>query len=299
MKKKIDAFHVGDGVLKEPCGAFMLPNNNVLVADTLAGLFLFSSFGEVLRHVESDWWKWPQAITYDRATDELIVTLIRRDEVKNTWGRQLGHFSASLDEIKFETGPDVSEGFENIGKEALAITPDGVLFLSVSDGAGTAVWRRNPKGEWNSVTKRAGAAFTDLSVLSSNGIVVQLLVIESKMGYLNRMAISGDQIADRKSLAVVPKPNCVCVDEIGNVFVHDVESGKISLIDDVKFEVKRDVAVVDDAVFAITAAHGWLAVAVRAGKIVRIFRYARTNEEEMALKFDLNKPVPKHHQVSH
>ena len=81
------------------------------------------------------------------------------------------------------------------------------------------------------------------------------------------------QIMPKFFAAVVEKPGAMCVDERGELFIQDVMTGKIREIDPIKLEPRKDVCIVDDAVFSITASHGYLGVAVREARIVRIFRY--------------------------
>lgn len=85
--------------------------------------------------------------------------------------------------------------------------------------------------------------------------------------------LRGNEILDRRAVAPVTKPDALCIDERQNVFLHDIESGKISLIDQMKWVPAKDICVVDDCVYSITAAHGHLGVAIREGNRVLVFKY--------------------------
>lgn len=120
-----------------------------------------------------------------------------------------------------------------------------------------------------------------LSLNSLSGrATVQVLIVESKMGYLHKFSIRGNDIAARQTLAVVEKPHCIAVDDQGVLFVQvrvtcrhscvdavvlplqDLIAGKVHQIN-AHMEVEKDVCLVDDSVFSITANHGYLGVAVR------------------------------------
>jgi len=125
------------------------------------------------------------------------------------------------------------------------------------------------------LSKRSGQNFTDLAVLSVQGAITEVLIVESRMGYLHKFSIRDADIASRQSLAVVEKPACIAVDDEGTLFIQDIISGKVHMIN-AHMEVVKDVCLVDDSVFSITANRGYLGVAVRQEKTVRIYRYSDT-----------------------
>lgn len=104
--------------------------------------------------------------------------------------------------------------------------------------------------------------------------MAEILVVESKMGYIHKLALRHADVADRRSIAAVEKPGPIAVDEAGRFFCQDLVSGKVRVVDTVRWEGIGDVCVVDESVFALTAANGWLGVACRDPAAVRVFRYA-------------------------
>ncbi len=248
----------------------MLPSGNVLVADTVEGLLLYSCNTELIRQVTSEEWKWPQGLAYDTENANIYVSMMKRVD-DDKFHRVIVVFSTDLDQLRIMDGPE-NASYDNVAKERLALGHNGELYMTLADKLGSALYKYMA-GKWYLLTQRQGATFIDVQVLSTQGPITQLFVVESRMGYLHKMSIRGGDIVDRKSVAVVEKPGAICVDDKGELFIQDVMSGKIRQIDTFRLDAKRDVCIVDDAVFSITASHGWLGVAVRDGKLVRIFRY--------------------------
>lgn len=91
--------------------------------------------------------------------------------------------------------------------------------------------------------------------------------------YIHSLTLKGNDILDRHAVAPVTKPDALCIDDRQNVFLHDIESGKISLIDQNRWAPAKDICVVDDCVYSITAAYGHLGVAIREGNRVLVFKY--------------------------
>uniref|UniRef100_A0A914UWQ9 Uncharacterized protein n=1 Tax=Plectus sambesii TaxID=2011161 RepID=A0A914UWQ9_9BILA len=272
MWQNIDAFRVGEGVLQEPCGACMLPDGCVVVADTMQGILLFSAQTELIRQLTSPEWKWPQGLVYDTINSLILVSLAKKHP-KGNWRRNIGYFNLQLEPVKWLEGP--SDGYidETVAKERLCLAPGGgELYLTLCDKIGSALYKYS-SDQWIQVTKRSGASFVDCQVLAVLGPITELLIVEQRMGYIHRLSVHGSDIVDRKSLAIIEKPGAICVDEKRQLFVHDILSGKVRQIDTILFEPMRDICTTDESVFSITASHGYLGVAVRETKVVRVYRY--------------------------
>ena len=94
-------------------------------------------------------------------------------------------------------GPE--SGYDNVAKERLALGKNGELYMTLADKIGSALFKYMAE-KWFLVSQRQGATFIDVQVLSSHGPITQLLVVESRMGYVHKIAIKGADIADRHSL---------------------------------------------------------------------------------------------------
>lgn len=249
----------------------MLPDGCVVVADTLQGILLFSAQTELVRQVTSPTWKWPQGLVYDTEHSLILVSLSKKHE-NGSWRRNIGYFNLQLEVVNWLEGP--SDGYidEHVAKERVCLAPGGELYMTLCDKIGSALYKYSAQ-QWFLVTKRSGASFIDCQVLAVLGPITELLIVEQRMGYVHRLSISGFDIVDRKSLAIVEKPGAICVDEKRQLFVHDILSGKVRQIETIRFEPMRDICITDESVFSITASHGYLGVAVRETKIVRVYRY--------------------------
>lgn len=274
LKRNVDAFRLGQGVLQEPCAACMLPDGRIIVSDTLKGLFLFTHNTQLIKQVESEEWKWPQGLVFDKDLQEIVVTMRQRID-KDKWTRVLGFFDLELQQKRTLLGPSSEIGLDNVSKESLCMSRDGMaFFLSVIEVGSSTIYRLN-RGDtkWHQVVNKAGTAMLHLQVLGTTGPITHLFSLETRMATVQRFSVADHEVADRRTLATVEKPGAICIDDDANLFIHDKMSGKIVIFDTFKFEKQFDLCLVDDDVVSLTASQGYLGVAVRGGKTVFIFRY--------------------------
>lgn len=274
LKRNVDSFRLGHDVLTEPCGACMLPDGRVIVADTLKGLFLFSHNTELIKHVESTEWKWPQGLVYDKDLQQIVVSM-RQKVDKDKWTRIIGFFDLELEQKHTLLGPSSDIGQDNAAKESLTMTRDGMAFFLCVTDVGTSTIYRLARGDtkWVQVINRPGATLLHLQVLATTGSITQLFALETRMANVQKFAIRETDVADRKTMALVERPGALCIDGDGTLFVHDKMSGKIVLFDTYRYEKQSDLCLVDDDVVSLTAAHGYLGIAVRGAKTVLVQRY--------------------------
>lgn len=111
-------------------------------------------------------------------------------------------------------------------------------------------------------------------MLAVIGPITELFVVEEHRRYLWMLSIRESAICARKLLAVVEKPGAICVDDVGQFFIHDIGQGKIRQIDTKdNFEVISDIALADKSLYAISANKGFLAIIYREKNIIRLNKY--------------------------
>ncbi|VDP53374.1 unnamed protein product [Soboliphyme baturini] len=236
LKKNIEAFRVGSECFEEPCNAFMLPEGNIVVVDTINGLFLFSSHTELLKMVRSDEWKWPQGLTYHATAHRLLVSLLRRNSASK-WQRAIGIFDEKLEFVSFMDGPEDDD-------ECLVYDPKAdCLLFCVSDNLGSAFYRRSMTGnKWHMVYHRQGVTYVSMQVLMCSDMVSEVLVIEGRSSYLYKLALTDGRAANRKLYIPAERPTAICLDEERQLFVFDAIVGKIMTISSVTFEKRQEVS---------------------------------------------------------
>ena len=147
-------------------------------------------------------------------------------------------------------GPPEAELNTHVAKEKLGLAPNGMeesakaktekssgdLYLTIADQQSSALYKLSTGmgSDWSTLSKRNGQFFFDMAVWGTRGPITevrheakkvkqifasQLLIVESKMGYLHKFSVRGDDIAQRQTLAVVEKPACIAVDDEGILFV--------------------------------------------------------------------------------
>lgn len=262
---------IGENHLEEPIAALMLPTGEVLVADCKKGLLLFCGNGNLIKETRNEAeWRWPQGLQLDAKSEKFYVSVIRKQT------RAIAVFSFDLKLLEFLPGPPIKATEGGGTKESLAFVPETQeLYLSIADSNGSEIWHCVVGRDWNLVNKRPGALWTDLKyMLIGKKSIVDLVMVEAKMGYIHKLSVKGSDILERKAVAAVAKPNSVCVDEKKHVFVHDLETGKISVLDEWRWVPMRDICVIDkEIVHSITAANGHLGVALKERKRVIVYRY--------------------------
>lgn len=273
MRRNIDSFRLGQDFLQEPCGVCMLPDGRLVVADTMKGLLLYSGCTELTKTVQSDEWKWPQCLVYDPQEHRIIVCLLRK--TADRYRRSLAIFNTKLDFIEYIDGPGDEQGFDAAALVSLTYSfKAGSFYMSIADKGASIVYML-PLGtmKWLEVISKSGATFTDIQILSHHEGTTELLCIERRMASVHKFALNGTNVIFRKTLATVEKPSAMCVDDSGALFIHDGANGKIYEFDTCRFDPRRQIGLVDDNPYSITASNGYLGVATRTAKCVQVFRY--------------------------
>jgi len=219
-------------------------------------------------------WKWPQSLVYDTEAGRILVTMAVR-QPDDRYRRAIGVFNLQLELTEFIEAPDDGYIDERVAKESLCLSRDGEMYLSLCDKVASALYKYS-LGTWYLLTKRPGQSFIDCQVLAVLGPVTELLVVEQRKGYVHLLSVRNDMIIDRKALAMVETPGAICVDEKSQLFIHDIMAGKVRQMSTARFEPQRDICCTDPTVFSICASHGYLGVAFREDKVVRVFRYVST-----------------------
>lgn len=285
LRRNVDSFRLGQDFLQEPCGVCMLPDGRLVVADTMKGLLLYSGCTELLKTVQSDEWKWPQSLVYDPQEKRIIVCLLKKSADRHR--RSLAIFDQKLELQEYVDGPGDEHGFDAAALVSLAYSfKAGAYYLSIADKGSSTIYTL-PVGtsKWLEVASKPNSTITDVQILSHHEGVTEVLCIERRMASVHKFAINGTNVIYRKTLATVEKPSALCVDDAGALFIHDGVNGKIYEFDTGRFDPRRQIGLVDDNPYSITASNGYLGVATRTSKVVQIFRY-RTDASAFAQNED-------------
>uniref|UniRef100_A0A914VY24 Uncharacterized protein n=1 Tax=Plectus sambesii TaxID=2011161 RepID=A0A914VY24_9BILA len=286
--KNIDSFHVGEGTLQEPCGACVLPEGSVIVADTQQGLLYFSAQGDVQKHVTSadGAWERPLSLYYDSENMLILVLLMLRHE-NGSYRRTIGFFNLNFEPQKWIECPNEGKVNELEENERICQASNGDIYLTMCDKIGSALWKYS-NGKWACLFNRSGATYIDCSVFAvttspaSGDIITELMVVDTYVGFVHRLFIINNDIVNRATVAMVKQPGAICMDEKRNLFMHDAYMGKVLHIETVNFEAIHDVCTALKAIRAINASHHHLALVMRGTKIVRVFRYKDVEELELS-----------------
>lgn len=267
----IDSIRVGDGVIKEPTCAHVLPNLTVFIVDRQLGLFLFSMNSILLRKVSDPNWKWPEAAACD--SRNIFVSLMLRADESAPWKRHILKFDHNLNYIAKMEGPKWIEE-ETITVERLCMASNGNLYMCVDGETFTALYELTFDSKWTELTFKRKQSFVDIQVLAYIDPIIELLVVEKTKGYLYMFSVGRSSIFGRRALSAVERPVALTIDERGQLFAADMRQSKVRQLDtSVAFQPIRDVALLDHAPYVISAHKGFLIITYRANNIVRIHKY--------------------------
>ncbi|MFH4981318.1 hypothetical protein AB6A40_008027 [Gnathostoma spinigerum] len=98
------------------------------------------------------------------------------------------------------------------------------------------------------------------------------MVVEQRHGYVWVLSVRESQICARRIVAPVQRASSIAVDERGNMFIHDLQSASVRLLDS-NFNIIREVCLVSALCPMISARKGFLLVTDTRDNVIRAYKY--------------------------